>query len=50
MTENGSKSLKDQYRAQLWLVIALNVIVFHAVLRAGPDHCPRLGRNCSERH
>lgn len=36
MTENGSKSLKDQYRTQLWLVIALNVIVFHAVLRAGP--------------
>ena len=36
MTKSGSKSLKDQYRAQLWLVIALNVIVFHAVLRAGP--------------
>jgi len=35
VTESGPKSLKDQYRAQLWLVIALNVIVFHAVLRSG---------------
>lgn len=35
MTESGSKSLKDQHRAQLWLVIALNMIVFHAVLRSG---------------